>query len=119
MLDLTDRIIQNKPTQTPTLTRIANGNWKWHAPRRLLQVLCGIALVLLPFTNGLRLDLRRDEFYFAWHKMAGHDLFLLLWIATWDCAAVCRLVFVRAALVRLGLPANTRVRLRRLTESTS
>lgn len=89
MLDLTDRIIQ-----TPTLTRAANGNVKWHTPRRLLQVLCGILLVLLPFTNGLRLDLRRDEFYFAWHKMAGHDLFLLLWIALLGTALMSAVSFL-------------------------
>ena len=89
MLDLTDRIIQ-----TPTLTRAANGNMKWHAPRRLLQVLCGVLLVVLPFTNGLRLDLRRDEFYFAWHKMAGHDLFLLLWIALLGTALLSAISFL-------------------------
>ena len=89
MLDLTDRIIQ-----TPTLTRAANGNVKWHAPRRLLQVLCGIALVVLPFTDGLRLDLRRDEFYFGWHKMAGHDLFLLLWIALLGTALLSAVSFL-------------------------
>lgn len=76
MLDLTDRLIQ-----TPTLTRAANGNVKWHVPRRILQLLCGGLLVALPLTNGLRLDVRRDEFYFAWHKMAAHDLFLLFWVA--------------------------------------
>ena len=98
MLDLTDRIIQTKPVetpiQTPTLTRAANGNRKWHAPRRLLQVGCGILLVVLPFTNGLRLDLRRDEFYFAWHKMAGHDLFLLLWIALLGTALLSAVSFL-------------------------
>jgi len=75
MIDLTDRLIQ------PTPFRAANGNVKWHAPRRILQVLCGVLLVALPLTNGLRLDLRRDEFYFAWHKMAAHDLFLLFWVS--------------------------------------
>ncbi len=89
MLDLTDRIIQ-----TPTLTQAANGNLKWHAPRRLLQILCGLLLVVLPFTNGLRLDLRRDEFYFAWHKMAGHDLFLLLWVALLGTALLSAVSFL-------------------------
>jgi len=89
MLDLTDRIIQ-----TPTLTRAANGNRKWHAPRRLLQVLCGVLLVILPFTNGLRLDLRRNEFYFAWHKMAAHDLFLLLWVALLGTALLSAVSFL-------------------------
>ena len=89
MLDLTDRIIQ-----TPTLTRAANGSIKWHTPRRLLQVLCGVLLVVLPFTNGLRLDLRRDEFYFGWHKMAGHDLFLLLWIALLGTALLSAVSFL-------------------------
>ncbi len=94
MLDLTDRILQNKPIQTPTLTRAANGNVKWHTPRRLLQVGCGILLVVLPFTNGLRLDLRRDEFYFGWHRMAGHDLFLLLWIALLGTALLSAVSFL-------------------------
>ncbi len=94
MLDLTDRIIQPKPVQTPTLTRAANGSLKWHAPRRLLQVLCGVGLVVLPFTNGLRLDLRRDEFYFSWHKMAGHDLFLLLWVALLGTALLSAVSFL-------------------------
>ena len=89
MLDLTDRIIQ-----TPTLTRAANGNLKWHAPRRLLQVLCGVLLVALPFTNGLRLDLRRDEFYFAWHTMAAHDLFLLFWVAMLGTALLSAVSFL-------------------------
>ncbi len=89
MLDLSDRIIQ-----TPTVTRAANGNVKWHAPRRLLQVLCGVGLVGLPFTNGLRLDLRRDEFYFAWHKMAAHDLFLLLWVALLGVALLSAVSFL-------------------------
>ena len=89
MLDLTDRIIQ-----TPTLTRAANGAVKWHAPRRALQVACGVGLVVLPFTNGLRLDLRRDEFYFAWHKMAAHDLFLLLWVALLGTALLSAVSFL-------------------------
>ena len=85
MLDLTDRILQT-PAQTPTprpptLTRAANGHVKWHGGRRLLQLLVGALFVALPLTNGLRLDVRRDEFYFAWHKMAAHDLFLLFWVS--------------------------------------
>lgn len=57
----------------------------------MLQVLCGVLLVALPLTNGLRLDIRRDEFYFAWHRMAAHDLFLLFWVAmlgVWTLVAV-------------------------------
>lgn len=89
MIDLTDRLIQ-----TPTPTRAANGNIKWHGPRRLLQVLCGVLLVLLPLTNGLRLDLRRDEFYFAWHKMAAHDLFLLFWVSMLGVALLSAISFL-------------------------
>ena len=119
MLDLTDRIIQPKPVQTPTLMRAANGNLKWHVPRRLLQVLCGVGLVVLPFTNGLRLDLRRDEFYFAWHKMAGHDLFLLLWVALLGTALLSAVSFLYGRpLVRLGLSADAGLRLCRLAESS-
>ena len=45
----------------------------------------------LPLTNGLRLDVRRDVFYFAWHRMAAHDLFLLFWVAmlgVWALVAI-------------------------------
>lgn len=89
MIDLTDRLIQ-----TPTLTRAANGGVKWHAPRRLLQLLCGALLVALPLTDGLRLDLRRDEFYFAWHKMAAHDLFLLFWVSMLGVALLSAVSFL-------------------------
>ncbi len=54
-------------------------------------MLCGVLLVILPLTNGLRLDVRRDEFYFAWHRMAAHDLVLLFWVAmlgVWALTAV-------------------------------
>ncbi|MBV9850617.1 MAG: 4Fe-4S binding protein [Armatimonadetes bacterium] len=86
MIDLTDRLIQ-----TPTLLKAPNGNARWHPGRRALQVLCGVLLVVLPLTNGLRLDVRRDEFYFAWHRMAAHDLYLLFWVAmlgVWGLVAV-------------------------------
>ena len=89
MIDLTDRLIQ-----TPTLTRAPNGNVKWHAPRRLLQLACGALLVALPLTNGLRLDMRRDEFYFAWHKMAAHDLFLLFWVSMLGVALLSAVSFL-------------------------
>lgn len=89
MIDLTDRLIQ-----TPTLTRAPNGNVKWHAPRRLLQLLCGALLAALPLTDGLRLDLRRDEFYFAWHKMAAHDLFLLFWVSMLGVALLSAVSFL-------------------------
>lgn len=64
---------------------------RWHPLRRLAQVLCGVLLVALPLTNGLRLDVRRDVFYFAWHRMAAHDLLLLFWCAmlgVWGLVAV-------------------------------
>ncbi len=89
MIDLTDRLIQ-----TPTLTRAANGSVKWHAPRRFLQLLCGALFVVLPLTNGLRLDLRRDEFYFAWHKMVAHDLFLLFWVSMLSVALLSAVSFL-------------------------
>ena len=95
MIDLTERIIQTPPaTRQPTSLRTANGNWKWHVPRRVLQMLCGALLVVLPLTNGLRLDLRRDEFYFAWHKMAAHDLFLLFWVSMLGTALLMAVSFL-------------------------
>lgn len=48
-------------------------------------------LVALPLTNGLRLDVRAGVFYFAWHRMAAHDLLLLFWVAmlgVWALVAV-------------------------------
>jgi polyferredoxin len=89
MIDLTDRLIQ-----TTTLLRAPNGSAKRHAPRRLLQLLCGVLLVALPLTNGLRLDLRRDEFYFAWHKMAAHDLYLLFWVSMLGVALLSAVSFL-------------------------
>jgi cytochrome c oxidase accessory protein FixG len=87
VIDLTSRIIQTPrtPFQAP------NGAAKWHPWRRVLQVVCGVLLAALPLTNGLRLDVRRDEFYFAWHRMAAHDLVLLFWVAmlgVWAMTAV-------------------------------
>jgi len=93
MLDLTDKLIQ-APRRTETPLRAANGNLKWHVPRRILQALCGILLVALPLTNGLRLDLRRGEFYFAWHKMAAHDLFLLFWVSMLGTALLMAVSFL-------------------------
>lgn len=77
VIDLSERIIQT-PSQPPPAPQRA---LRWHPWRRALQVVCGVLLVALPLTNGLRLDVRRDEFYFAWHRMAAHDLFLLFWVA--------------------------------------
>jgi len=84
-IDLTHRIIQpTPPAKTPSSVR-------WHPWRRALQVMLGIMLVLLPLTNGLRLDVREQVFYFAWHRMAAHDMMLLFWIgitALWMLIAV-------------------------------
>jgi cytochrome c oxidase accessory protein FixG len=40
----------------------------------------GALLIALPLTNGVRLDCRAGIFYFAWHRMAAHDLVLWFWI---------------------------------------
>lgn len=84
MIDISERIAQssNHSFHAP------NGNLRWHPLRRGLQVACGVLLVLLPLTNGMRLDVRRDEFYFAWHRMAAHDLFLLFWVSMLGVAAL-------------------------------
>ena len=96
MLDLTDRILQQPPPtpRPPTLTRAANGSVKWHASRRALQVLVGALFVALPLTNGLRLDVRAQAFYFAWHKMAAHDLFLLFWVSMLGTALFSAVAFL-------------------------
>ncbi len=86
MIDLSDRIIQ-----PATVTRAPNGNLKWHPYRRVLQLLCGLLFVVLPLTDGMRLDVRRSVFYFAWHRMAAQDLYLLFWVsmlATWGLVVV-------------------------------
>ncbi len=87
MIDLSSRIIQ--PAPPPRVS--AKTPARWHPLRRVLQVLCGLLLVALPLTNGLRLDVRQGVFYFAWHKMAAHDLMLLFWVAmlgVWALVAV-------------------------------
>ncbi len=87
MIDLSSRIIQPASSPRPAAKPRAH----WHPLRRILQVLCGILLVALPLTNGLRLDVRQGVFYFAWHKMAAHDLLLLFWVAmlgVWALVAV-------------------------------
>ena len=96
MLDLTDRIIQT-PTLTPrppTFTHAANGRVKWHGGRRALQLVVGALFVALPLTNGLRLDVRAQTFYFAWHKMAAHDLFLLFWVSMLGVALLSAVSFL-------------------------
>ncbi len=90
MIDLSSRIIQpnRPPLPAPKL-------WThWHPRRRALQVLCGILLVMLPLTNGLRLDVRAHVFYFAWHKMAAHDLMLLFWVAMLGVWALVTISFL-------------------------
>jgi len=95
MLDLTDRILQPQSVvRKATPFRAANGNIQWHLPRRILQLLCGALLVALPLTNGLRLDVRRDEFYFAWHKMAAHDLFLLFCVSMLGASVLMAVSFL-------------------------
>ena len=93
MIDLTDRIIST-PRPQPTPFRAPNGSVKWHWPRRIGQILCGVLLVILPLTNGLRLDIRRGEFYFAWHKMAAHDLYLLFWVSMLGVALLTAVSFL-------------------------
>lgn len=81
-IDLTDRIIQPAP---------APKKGRWNPWRRVAQILCGVLLVALPLTNGMRLDVRRHEFYFAWHRTAAQDLLMLFWVsmlATWALVAV-------------------------------
>lgn len=84
VIDISERIVQSPahPLHAP------NGNLRWHPLRRGLQVACGVLLIALPLTNGMRLDVRRDEFYFAWHRMAAHDLFLLFWVSMLGVAAL-------------------------------
>ena len=96
MLDLTDRILQTPPLtpRPPTWTRAANGRVKWHGGRRALQLVVGALFVALPLTNGLRLDVRAQTFYFAWHKMAAHDLFLLFWVSMLGVALFSAVAFL-------------------------
>jgi polyferredoxin len=74
-IDISNRIIQT-PTPSNDVHKL-----RWKPWRRAAQILSGILLVALPLTNGMRLDLRTWEFYFAWHKMAVHDLIMLFWIS--------------------------------------
>src|SRR6187402_47519 len=85
-IDLTHRIIQPSPPPAKTPSSV-----RWHPWRRAMQVALGILLVVLPLTDGLRLDVREQVFYFGWHRMAAHDIMLLFWIgitALWMLIAV-------------------------------
>lgn len=74
-IDLSHRIIQDAPPPKTPVSAV-----RWHPWRRLLQVVLGILLVILPFTNGLRVDVVAGAFYFAGHRMASHDMLLMFWI---------------------------------------
>ena len=105
MQDISDRIIQPCPTTAPK--RAPRPVGRLHAPRRMGQIVLGALFVVLPLTNGLRLDVRRDTFYFAWHKMAAHDLYLLFWVSMLAVALGMTVAFfVWPSLVRLGLSAD-------------
>ncbi len=91
MQDLSDRIIQPRP-EVPR--RAPRRTGRLHGPRRLGQLVLGALFVVLPLTNGLRLDVRRDTFYFAWHKTAAHDLFLLFWVSMLGVAVGLTVAFL-------------------------
>ena len=59
-----------------------------------MQLVVGALFVALPLTNGLRLDVRAQTFYFAWHKMAAHDLFLLFWVSMLGVALFSAVAFL-------------------------
>lgn len=75
-IDISHRIIQ--PSANDGGGRVSKV--RWHTWRRLLQVICGIAFVALPLTNGLRLDIHQGLFYFAWRKIAVQDMTLVFWV---------------------------------------
>jgi cytochrome c oxidase accessory protein FixG len=88
-IDLSHRIIQDSPTPNATGPNLSA--LRWHPWRRMLQVLCGVLLVVLPLTDGLRLDVRRQVFYFLWHRTGVADTYLLMWVAllgVWGLVAV-------------------------------
>ncbi len=92
MQDLSDRIIQTPRPEAPK--RAPRRVGRLHGPRRVGQLLLGALFVFLPLTNGLRLDVRRDTFYFAWHKTAAHDLFLLFWVSMLGVAVGLSVAFL-------------------------
>ena len=92
MQDLSDRIIQPPRREAPK--RAPRRVGRLHGPRRIGQLVLGALFVLLPLTNGLRLDVRRDTFYFAWHKTAAHDLFLLFWVSMLGVVAGLTVAFL-------------------------
>lgn len=87
MIDLTDRIIQDLPPKKPSDVR-------WHTWRRALQVVCGVLLVVLPLTNGLRADVRAGVFYFGWHQARLGDTMFLFWIGMLALWALCAVSFL-------------------------
>ena len=88
MIDLSDRIIQ------PTLPPKSPSNVRWHPWRRFLQVLCGILLVGLPLTNGLRADVRSGVFYLFWHQTRLSDTMLIFWLGMLALWALCAVSFL-------------------------
>lgn len=86
MIDLTDRIIQ-PPTKEPS-------NVRWHPWRRFLQVLCGILLVGLPLTNGLRADVRSGVFFILGHQIRMSDTILVFWLSMLALWALCAVSFL-------------------------
>ena len=79
VIDLSERILQSPPS---CASHPAKGSAPAPLLRRTLQVLCGVVLVALPLTNGLRLGRAGGScFTSLWHRMAAHDLVLLFWAA--------------------------------------
>jgi polyferredoxin len=87
VIDLTDRIIQPVAPKKPSDVR-------WHPWRRWLQVLCGVLLVALPLTNGLRADVRSGVLYFGWHEARLSDTMLIFWIGMHGLWALCAVSFL-------------------------
>lgn len=76
VFDLSDRIIQGPSAPIgPPPSRV-----RWHPWRRLLQVLCGVLMVALPLTNGLRADVRHGVFYLAGQRMTTGDAMMVFWV---------------------------------------
>lgn len=89
-IDISHRIIQpSPPSGRQKVSKV-----RWHFWRRSLQIVSGILFVALPFTDGLRLDIRRGIFYFAWHRMALQDLAVLFWVAMLGVWALFTLSFL-------------------------
>jgi polyferredoxin len=122
-IDLSDRIIQPPPLKP----------LKLHPIRRIIQLVMGLAIVLLPITNGLRVDVTSGYFWILWQRFTAQNMILLFYACAlgvlllltvsmvygrWWCGWICPQTLVsdfgdslkfriERAAIRLGISNNS------------